>query len=193
MITDRRRLAGGEDALVLRVAAAAAAGVNLVQVRERDIEARALCRLVARCVAAVRSTNTRILVNDRLDVALAAGAHGVHLRSDSMPASRARALAPIGFLIGRSVHSVAEAVTACAGGGLDYLLFGAVFATASKPGQTPAGLTALADVSAAVSIPVLAVGGISPETAPQLAGTGCAGFAAIGWFAGGDINFREGQ
>jgi thiamine-phosphate pyrophosphorylase len=192
MITDRRRLAGGEDALVQRVAAAAAAGVNLVQIRERDMAARDLSRLVERCVAAVRTTRTRILVNDRLDVALAAGAHGLHLRSDSMPASRARALAPIGFLIGRSVHSVAEAVTTCAGGGLDYLLFGAVFATASKPGQTPAGVKALADVSSAVSIPVLAVGGISRETARQLAGTGCAGFAAIGWFAGGDIDFREG-
>jgi thiamine-phosphate pyrophosphorylase len=186
MITDRRRFAG-DDELVQRVAATAKAGVDLVQVRERDMEARNLTRLVERCVAAARSTNTRILVNDRLDVALAAGAHGVHLRSDSMPASRARALAPIGFLIGRSVHSMAEAVTACAAGGLDYLLFGAVFATASKPGYTPAGLKALADVSAAVSIPVLAVGGMSRETAPQLAGTGCAGFAAIGWFAGADV------
>src|SRR5688572_33485132 len=100
MITDRRRLAGGEDALVQRVAAAAAAGVNLIQVRERDMAARDVSRLVARCVAAVRGTRTRILVNDRLDIALASGAHGVHLRGDSMPASRARALAPIGFLIG---------------------------------------------------------------------------------------------
>jgi thiamine-phosphate pyrophosphorylase len=182
MITDRRRLAGAEDALVQRVAAAAAAGVDLVQVRERDMEARDLSRLVERCVDAVKGTRTRILVNDRLDVALTTGAHGVHLRSDSMPASRARPLAPIGFLIGRSVHSAAEAVAACAGGGLDYLLFGAVFATASKPGQAPAGVNALADVAAAVSLPVLAVGGVTRATAPQLAGTGCAGFAAIGWF-----------
>jgi thiamine-phosphate pyrophosphorylase len=191
MITDRRRFAGGEDALVERVAAAAKAGVDLVQVRERDMEARDLSRLVERCVAAVRSTRTRILVNDRLDVALTAGAHGVHLRGDSAPASRARALAPIGFLIGRSVHSLADAVTACAGGGLDYLLFGAVFETASKPGQTPAGVQALTEVAAAVPIPVLGVGGISRVTAPQLAGTGCAGFAAIGWFAEGDLDGFE--
>jgi thiamine-phosphate diphosphorylase len=186
MITDRRRLAGGEDALVRRVAAAAAAGVNLIQVRERDMDARDVCRLVARCVAAVHGTRTRILVNERLDVALASGAHGVHLRGDSMPASRARALAPIGFLIGRSVHSNTEAVAACADGGVDYLLFGAVFTTASKPGQAPAGLKALANVVQATPVPVLAVGGISSDTAPQLAGTGCAGFAAIGWFADGD-------
>lgn len=186
MITDRRRLAGGDDALVQRVAAAAAAGVDLVQVRQRDIEARDLSRLVTRCLGAVRGTRTRILVNDRLDVALTAGAHGVHLRSDSMPASRARSLAPIGFLIGRSVHSLAEAVTACEGGGLDYLLFGTVFATASKPGQAPAGVNALAEVSAAVRLPVLGVGGISRQTAAQLEGTGCAGFAAIGWFIDAD-------
>jgi len=185
MITDRRRFAA-EDAFVQRVATVAAAGVNLVQVRERDMEARDLSRLVARCVTAVRNTRTRILVNDRLDVALTSGAHGVHLRGDSMPASRARALAPIGFLIGRSVHSVAEAVTAHAEGGLDYLLFGAVFATASKPGQPPAGVQALADVVGATPLPVLAVGGISSDTAPQLDGAGCAGFAAIGWFADGD-------
>jgi thiamine-phosphate pyrophosphorylase len=197
MITDRRRYAGAEppsraalrrpgDALVQRVAAAAAAGVNLVQVRERDLEARDLTRLVARCVTAVRDTRTRILVNDRLDVALAAGAHGVHLRADSLPASRARALAPIGFLIGRSVHSRAEAVAACADGGVDYLLFGTVFPTGSKPGQAPAGVQALAEVVEATPVPVLAVGGVSPDTAHQLAGTGCAGFAAIGWFADGD-------
>ena len=185
MITDRRRFAA-EDAFVQRVATVAAAGVNLVQVREQDMEARDLSRLVARCVTAVRNTRTRILVNDRLDVALTSGAHGVHLRGDSMPASRARALAPIGFVIGRSVHTVAEAITAHGEGGLDYLLFGAVFATASKPGQPPAGVQALADVVGATPLPVLAVGGISSDTAPQLDGAGCAGFAAIGWFADGD-------
>ena len=186
MITDRRRLADSDDALVERVAAAAAAGVDLVQVRERDMEGRDLSRLVARCLDAVRGTRTRILVNDRLDVALTAGAHGVHLRSDSMPASRARSLAPIGFLIGRSVHSLAEAVTASEGGGLDYLLFGTVFATASKPGQAPAGVNALAEISASLRLPVLGVGGITRQTAAQLEETGCAGFAAIGWFADAD-------
>jgi thiamine-phosphate pyrophosphorylase len=186
MITDRRRFAGAEDALVQRVAAAAAAGVNMVQVRERDMDARDLTRLVTRCLGAVQGTRARILVNDRLDVALAAGAHGVHLRSDSLPASRARALAPIGFLIGRSVHSRGEAVAAYVDGGVDYLLFGTVFPTDSKPGQAPAGVQALAEVVEATPVPVLAVGGVSPDTAHQLSGTGCAGFAAIGWFADGD-------
>jgi thiamine-phosphate diphosphorylase len=190
MITDRRRIAGGEEGLVQCVASAAAEGVDLVQVRERDMEARDLSRLVSRCLEAVRGTRTRILVNDRLDVALTAGAHGVHLRGDSMPASRARLLTPIGFLIGRSVHSVGEAVSVCAPGGLDYLLFGTVFATGSKPGQAPAGVTALAAVSSAVTIPVLAVGGMTRETLPLLSETDCAGFAAIGWFADGRVSRR---
>jgi thiamine-phosphate diphosphorylase len=193
MITDRRRLRSDADLLVRRVGEAAAAGVDLVQVRERDLDARELSRLVTRCLEAARGTRTRVLVNDRLDVALSTGAHGVHLRSDSMAAARARSLAPVGFLIGRSVHAVDEAVRVAADGGVDYLLFGAVFATSSKPGHTPAGVRMLAEVAAATSVPVLAVGGITAETMALLAGSGSAGFAAIGWFAdGGEGVARQG-
>jgi thiazole tautomerase (transcriptional regulator TenI) len=193
MITDRRRLRSDADLLVRRVGEAAAAGVDLVQVRERDLDARALSRLVTRCLEAARGTRTRVLVNDRLDVALSTGAHGVHLRSDSVAAARARSLAPVGFLIGRSVHAVDEAVRVAADGGVDYLLFGAVFATSSKPGHTPAGVRMLAEVAAATSVPVLAVGGITAETMTLLAGCGSAGFAAIGWFAdGGEGVARQG-
>jgi thiamine-phosphate pyrophosphorylase len=185
MITDRRRLhEGSADALVRHVGAAARAGVHLVQVRERDLEARALTDLVARCVEAVAATRTRILVNDRVDVALAAGAHGVHLRGDSVAAARVRALVPSPFVIGRSVHARAEAVQASEDGGLDYLLFGTVFATGSKPGVAGVGAAALADVAAATPVPVLAIGGLTIETLPHVAGTGAAGFAAIGLFAG---------
>jgi thiamine-phosphate pyrophosphorylase len=183
MITDRRRFAGdAERRLVERVAEAAASGVNLVQVRERDLDARALLQLVARCVDATKGTRTRVLVNDRLDVALAAGAHGVHLRGDSMPASRVRTLSPAGFLIGRSVHS-REEVLASVATGVDYLVFGAVFPTASKPGFTGSGVRALADVVMATTVPVLAVGGVTIATVSQLARSGAAGFAAIDFFA----------
>src|SRR5262245_51608775 len=104
MVTDVGRLEGDRQAqLTERVTAAASAGVHLVQVRERDLDARPLTRLVARLVEAVRGTRARVLVNDRIDVALAAGAHGVHLRGDSVPAPRARQLAPPPFIIGRSV------------------------------------------------------------------------------------------
>ena len=150
------------------------------------MEGGALSRLVVRCVEATTGTRTRVLVNDRLDVALTAGAHGVHLRGDSMPAHRARTLAPPGFLIGRSVHTVEEAVRVTADAGLDYVLVGAVFATASKPGYAAVGVRVLADVAAATTVPVLAVGGITADTVRQLGDTGSAGFAAIGFFANED-------
>lgn len=183
LITDRTRGPGGADGTVERVAWAARAGVHLVQVRERDLDGGPLTALVRRCVEAVRGSRARVLVNDRLDVALAAGAHGVHLRADSMPASRVRALCPPGFVVGRSVHARAEAVEAVAGGGLDYLMFGTVFPTLSKPGRAPAGPSSLADVAAASGVPVLAVGGISPDNLGEVAAAGAAGFAAIGLFA----------
>ena len=182
LITDRRRLRPGVT-VVEQVRAAADAGVDLVQVRERDLEAAALLDLVRRCVAAVAGSRTRVLVNDRLDVALAAGAHGVHLRGNSFPAIRARTIAPPGFVIGRSVHGAAEAREVAGAGGVDYLIFGPVFETASKPGQTPAGLQTLRAVASATSIPVLAVGGVVPSRLGAVAAAGACGFAAIGAFA----------
>jgi thiamine-phosphate diphosphorylase len=184
MITDGRRLAGDQaEALVLRVAAAARAGVHLIQIRERHLDARPLTALVERCVAAVSGSRARVLVNDRLDVALAAGAHGVHLRGDSLSAARARSMAPPAFLLGRSVHSRDEAMRAEDGEGLDYLLFGPVFSTSSKPTATVAGLSGLAEVAASTRLPTLAIGGMRVSTVRGLRGTGAAGFAAIGLFA----------
>jgi thiamine-phosphate diphosphorylase len=167
---------------VASVAAAARAGIDLVQVRERDLDGGTLVRLVARCLDALRHTRTRVLVNDRVDVAMAAGAHGVHLRGDSVPAPRVRAVAPRGFLIGRSIHSREEAARVSAEGGLDYLMFGTVFPTTSKPDVAPAGVQALADVASASPLPVLAIGGITCETIRGLERSGAAGIAAIGMF-----------
>jgi thiamine-phosphate diphosphorylase len=187
MITDRRRFGQhGEAVLIRRVTLAARAGVHLIQIRERDMADRALLELVARAVEAVRHTRARILVNDRLDVAIAAGAHGVHLRSESAPAWRVRPAVPPWFLIGRSVHSREEIAQVSDEGGVDYLLFGTVFATLSKPGRSPTGLAGLVEaVNAGKRLPVLAVGGMTLGSAGQTAGTGCAGFAAIGQFADG--------
>lgn len=123
-----------------------------------------------------------MVVNDRLDVALAAGAHGVHLRADSFAAPQARGCAPSPFLIGRSVHSVAEAADASAAGGLDYLVFGTVFPTPSKPGLPAAGVAGLAAVAAATTLPVLAVGGVTERQAGQVMSAGAAGIAAISMF-----------
>lgn len=183
MITDRHRHGGGLESLVERVALAARAGVHLVQIRERDLDGGPLARLVGQCVEAVRTTSARILVNDRVDVALAGGAHGVHLRGDSMTASRVRRVVPPGFLVGRSVHGADEASRVDAEGGLDYLIWGATFPTLSKPQQEGAGVAALSAVVKVTSLPVLAVGGVAVENAADVARAGAAGFAAIGLFA----------
>ncbi|HXD20186.1 MAG TPA: thiamine phosphate synthase [Vicinamibacterales bacterium] len=182
-MTDRHRLGPAwETALVEHVREAARAGVHLVQVRERDLDGGPLARLVSSCVEAVRGTGTRVLVNDRLDVALAAGAHGVHLRADSFAAQRARACAPPRFLIGRSVHSLAETLAATEEGATDYLVFGTVFETTSKPGLAVAGVAGLAAAAAATRLPVLAIGGITAARIGEVMAAGASGVAGISMF-----------
>jgi thiamine-phosphate diphosphorylase len=184
LVTSGELIAGGRvDDFVNRVAVAGASGVHLIQIRERALGGAELARLVEACVHAVRGTPARILVNDRLDVALAAGAHGVHLPGRSMPASRVRAIVPRGFVVGRSVHSAAEAAGVARASGADYFLFGTVFTSRSKPGREAAGVEALAATVDASTIPVLAIGGVTLATASQLKATGAAGLAAIDLFA----------
>jgi thiamine-phosphate pyrophosphorylase len=201
LVTDRRRLAArlarraeASACLVDHVKGAAAAGVDLIHLRERDLPARHLLELASACVRAVGGTGTRIVVNDRVDVALAAGASGVHLRGDSVPSSLVRASVPAGFLIGRSVHSVAEAAAEAAAGAIDYLVLGTMFPTASKPtGETVIGPDALQRVVEAVAVPVLGIGGVTAANLPALAATGAAGFAAIGWFIEAYCDGRAGR
>lgn len=187
LVTDRSRLSAGADSidrLVDLVAAAGRAGIDLVQVRERDLDARALTALVARCVEALEGTSTKVVVNDRADVAVAARADGVHLRSDSIAAPAVRTLLHQGALIGRSVHSVAETAAIAGAGGADYYIFGTVYQSASKPPGHP--LAALDEFSAAAraaaGIPMLAIGGMTVERASEVARRGAAGIAAIGLF-----------
>lgn len=187
MITDGRLAAGrGGAALIEIVRAAAQAGVHLIQLREHALDDRALATLTRGCVDAVRGTRARILVNDRLDVALAAGAHGVHLRGDSIPASRVRGVVGPGFLVGRSVHSVDDIRRV--GDAADYLVFGTVFASASKPGHEPAGLSQLTDAVRTTVRPVLAIGGVTTDNAMSVAHSGAAGIAAIGMFTGHPVD-----
>jgi thiamine-phosphate pyrophosphorylase len=171
------------DRLVHRTRAAASSGVNLVQVRARSLDGGALQRLVERVLGAVEGTGCRVVVNDRIDVALAAGAHGVHLRADSVPAARARRLLPHG-LLGRSIHSEGEAAAAAREAVVDYLVFGTVFPTTSKPADhAAAGPVALQKaVRAAGGIPVLAIGGLTLDNVAEAAAAGAAGLAAIGLF-----------
>ena len=181
LVTDRR-LFPDQNALLDLIRAAAAAGVDLVQIREPDLPDRSLLALVTAACAVARGTRTRVVVNERTDVALAAGADGVHLRADSVPAHRVRGLAPHGFLIGRSVHSVDEAVRLSPGA--DYLIAGTVFPTPSKPAARqwlgPENLRAVVE---RVTAPVLAIGGVAADTVGEIAAAGAAGLAGIRVFA----------
>lgn len=185
LVTDRRRLSTGADAgdrVVSLVEAAAGAGVDVIQIRERDLEAGELSSLARRCVDAVRGTHARVVVNDRVDVALAAGAHGVHLRSDSIEASAARRLLPPGALVGRSVHDPATAERVLSAGGVNYLIFGTLFPTASKSAPRLSTLDELTVVCRHAQVPVLAIGGMTLARAGEAARAGATGVAGIGLF-----------
>jgi thiamine-phosphate diphosphorylase len=191
LVTDRRRLAGAEATLeqsrrCLESQAhyAVEARIDLFQIRERDLDAAALTSIVRNLLAITRGTSTRLVVNDRLDVALACGADGVHLRGDSIPPAEARRIAPSGFLIGRSVHAVDDARRAVA---TDYLIAGTVFSSASKaPSHPLIGIEGLRSIAANAQAPVLAIGGITASGVDEVARAGAAGCAAIGLFMGRD-------
>ncbi len=175
LITDRRRCRGDLGAVVRH----ALAGVDWVQVREKAAPAAELYRLVTALAPACRAAHVGLLVNDRVDVALVAGADGVHLATKSLPVAAARRLLGRGRLVGCSVHSLQEAVDA-ARAGADYVTFGNVFTTASHPGFPPKGLDMLRAVVQGVDVPVVAVGGITPDNLADVLATGCAGIAVIG-------------
>jgi thiamine-phosphate pyrophosphorylase len=175
------------DALHEQVVAAAEAGVDFVQIREPDLEARALADLVRSLIACCRRSTTRILVNDRLDVAIATGAGGVHLKESSITPELARRLEPArrslgkgGFIVTSAVHTP---LTATARHSADLLIAGTVLPTVSKPRTEYLewkGLKAV--VGAAKGTPVLGIGGLDLDSIPSLAASGAAGLAAIGAF-----------
>lgn len=178
LITDRKRTPGGLETLVRR---AVAGGVDIVQIREKDLGAHALLDLARAVIAAAGAVP--VLINDRLDVALAAGARGVHLGGASIPVDRARAIAPRGFLIGYSAHTVAEALDA-ERHGADYVTLSPVFPTASKPGAPAIGPAAIAEAVRRLAIPVVALGGITPENLPAVARAGARRVAVISAIGG---------
>jgi thiamine-phosphate pyrophosphorylase len=173
-------------ALLEAIRSAAAAGVDWIQIREKDLEARALAALVRQAIDRTRGTGARILVNDRLDVALAARAAGVHLGELSLPVERVtewrRSAGCTEFQLGVSCHSI-EAARAAERRGADYIFFGPVFSTPSKASfGAPQGIERLREVCAAVKIPVLAIGGVDLENAASCMEAGAAGLAAIRLF-----------
>jgi thiamine-phosphate pyrophosphorylase len=179
-ITDRH--APGDKTLIETIASNLAAGVEWVQIREKDLSARALFDLVRSALALPSPHGSKILVNGRLDVALAAGAAGVHLPADSPPPRAWRDIAPPEFLMGVSCHSIEE-VRSAEAEGADYVLFGPVFAPLSKYSSLiPRGTGELARAVAAVRIPVLALGGITLQNRAACMEAGAAGIAGISLF-----------
>lgn len=155
-------------------------GATLLQLRNPGASARAVEREAARLVT---EAPVPVIVNGRVDLALAVGAAGAHLPEADLPVAAARRLLGDARLLGRSVHS-AEAAVEAEIQGADYVVFGPVFASASHRGQPPAGLAALREVARRVAIPVLAIGGIDAARAAACLEAGAAGFAAIGYFDG---------
>jgi len=185
-ITDRSQLQGN---LLARIGDALRTGVDLIQIREKDLSGRDLYALCAEALHLPNPHGTKILVNARADVALAAGAHGIHLPSNSPAPSAFRGIVPAGFLTGVSCHSL-EDVGRAQAEGADYVVFGPVFETPSK--QTydpPQGVERLRQACAAVDLPVLALGGVTSNNAASCAQAGAAGIAGISLFQkAGDLS-----
>ena len=192
-VTDRRALAAAdrEVALISSIRDAMAAGVDWVQIREKDLPSRDLLRVVASAVRAASERGgaepARVIVNDRLDIALAAGASGVHLGHDSISAAEVARWcrsgnAPAGFSIGVSCHSLADAREAEAAGA-SYVNFGPVFDTPSKRRfGAPQGTGKLAEVCSSIRVAVIAIGGVDEKNAVDCLRAGAAGIAAIRLF-----------
>lgn len=168
--------AGDVRARAVAIDAALDAGVDAIQLRDRDAAGAALLVAAAALRATTRRHGARLLVNDRIDVALAVDADGVHLPAASFTIADARRLVGVSYLIGRSTHAAAEAVEA-ARAGADYVMLGPIFATPSKARYgAPLGIETLATTA---TIPVVAIGGITPERAALVRGAGACGVAVV--------------
>jgi thiamine-phosphate pyrophosphorylase len=182
-ITDRSLLPGAPGdriaTLLDCVGRAARQGATLIQLREKDLPARELFALAQAAQARLAETGGKLLINDRLDIALAVGAAGVHLPAAGLPVAAVRHAAPAGFLITRSCHSPAEAAAA-ARDGADFCLLAPIFPTPSKPGAVPLGIEALR--AAAAHARVLALGGVTEENIAACLAAGAAGMAGIRYF-----------
>ena len=198
LVTDRRALGpdpAARDQLVRLVGDAARAGIDFVQIRERDLGARDLVDLCRRAGAAASSFPTKVLVNDRLDVALAAGIDGIHLTTRSLTARVVRETIGTTLLVGVSTHSREE--LAAAAGFVDFAVCGPVFATPSKRGMgAPLGPAGVARLAAEADFPVFALGGISRANAAEALAPPVSGIAAIRlfqetWLRGGVVALAE--
>ncbi len=176
LITDRHQTAGRP--LLEVVEAALSGGVRAVQLREKDLPVSELYELAWDLRALTSRYDARLLINDRIDLALAVEADGVHLGRNSLPVTAARRIAP-DLIIGYSSHRVAEAAAALAKGA-DFVTFGPVFPTTSKAAYgDPPGLLELSRLCSAVGGPVFALGGVKLENLNQVVASGCYRVAVI--------------
>jgi thiamine-phosphate pyrophosphorylase len=179
MITSRRLR---RRALSEIVADAVAGGVDAVQVREKDLNARHLFHLTRSLIDAVGG-RARVIVNDRLDVALATGAQGVHLSAKGIPVAAVRAMVPKDFVIGYSSHRIEEAEEVAAQGA-DYVTLSPIYRTGSKKKALPLGIEYLCKALGAVKIPVVALGGVSEGNIAELAMAGVPAIAVVSAISG---------
>jgi thiamine-phosphate pyrophosphorylase len=177
LVTDRAQTRGRD--LVTVVAECLGAGLPSVQLREKDLGAADLAALARKLQPFTRGQGARLIVNDRVDVALAVGADAVQRTHTSLAVNDMRAIAGVRLRIGASVHSLDDALDAEARGA-DWIVFGPVYDTASKRQYgAPQGLDKLAAVVRAVRIPVVAIGGITPARVPEVRAAGARGVCAI--------------
>jgi thiamine-phosphate diphosphorylase len=189
MVTDRRRMAervGVRDTpavtelLLRQISAAAEAGLDLIQLREPDLDARTLTELARSAMRIVTGSPTRLVVNGRVDVARVAGANGVHLPAHGLPPSAARVLLPRPATVGVSIHAGDASPPAVH---VDYAVFGTVYVSRSKPaGHGIAGIAGLRRAVEHSQVPVLAIGGVTVGRLAEIAASGAAGIAAIDLF-----------
>ena len=171
-ITDNLR--DGQNGIIERARAAAQGGATCIQLRIKDVSARDLAGLASELVS---TAGVPVIVNDRADIAIAAGAAGVHLGADDIPVSAVRSFAPPGFIIGTSVGNDEELRNAP---GADYVGIGPVFATGSKrDAGKPIGVEEFARLAVATGLPAVGIGGITAANARQVIDAGGAGVAAI--------------
>lgn len=176
LVTDRR-VAWDNDDLASRVSAAVAGGVDLVQLREKDLPSGQLLKLAVALEEKI-SGRARLIINERVDVAAALPAAGVQLAEDALPVAAARRLLGRDALLGRSIHSLAGAKRAVAEGA-DFLIAGTMYSSRSHPGEPPAGPELIRQIAAIADTPILGIGGITPDNVGAVMQSGAFGVAVI--------------
>jgi thiamine-phosphate pyrophosphorylase len=175
LVTDRRIT--GETELVYRVSEAVAGGVNMVQLREKDLPGGRLLALAETLKDALGDA-ALLVINERVDVAAWVNSDGVQLGEDALPVAAARAIVGPDVLVGRSVHSLDGAVQA-AEQGADFLVVGTMFVSPSHPGEEPAGPGLVRRIAAECSLPIIGIGGINLSNVGQVMDAGASGVAVI--------------